>query len=1167
MSISLNTAQRLINGRENFKMNELGDELSITIGQNNKIDITKAEIMEPPNRPKHKALRANTGFEGLFKATIDKVDSWRTTGKLNRAQDAIEMNLGRVAGKFVNLHTLAGKTDLDFSKEIAEEKGSLTNGIAKELSAFKTEIESLVRSYGLNSKKMETQFLQRLINNLKKDNPAALNRLKAAVEVMASVPGKANSVMRDHEALVKQLDAMLEANMDGVVLPPLDVRTIPQKLLDGFKDLFSTEEQRVKKDLNKKLDGLEELCNVCGPEMDEINFKLKELRNNITFDNTKTIGDFAVLQEKLGSIIGETIRRGQEIAQDAIKMDLPKLPGELTGDKYRPQLVSAEIANRDLSKLFIYKNTTLAQTKSLRSQLDEKVDDVITEAINDRNQSKKLPKGARAVVQIAVNSTKDMTGKFVKAQQELKNIEMEFCAIVLAKQLAVKGDTPPGGVDAKAWSDACSVMTEHLLKAPGSLISAKDVSALNLVKANAAQFTEGLEGDAVKRLGKLFTRLDVNTAFTVLLPKPTPEQIEQFKQTGEKFMQENAEQFGKHLEEWRKSVPDTGITELNNRLDKVRAAPLTLDPAKLSRKSLGNTLSDLQTQIETIKSAYSYEIASHLSGIDDKQVRLDRRTELLAALKTELQGLMPLEADLQSMINMRVMGGLASEGLAELRQSCPENEDRAAWESDCNTIVDFIMENPKDVPDEKTVAVFEDLLGKFNQSPSTKIKDEEKVKLHNNLYNNLKEDLNSWKEYGLIMGMGSDSLNSMEHMDDVLQGVSKMTIARIRISDMVNLMGDSFIALTKAGLPNSHADELRSNLSEYTHKLMLLADGISRTDQTITEQLSQMREEAQESLSKTMYSFFPAMEFLAGKEADYLDKPAKFTVDQTRQVTDLRKTLFHAYTAVFDIARNVGTLGLDDVQDVSYLLKGLSLEDEALESRENDALGEIVKTSKYAGMSHKVDPENPSSQTEVTASMMEQSKAGMNVLLYMNNEKQTTKLFTQMRGLATALVEAKTLGLDPAVARSIERLFSEHVLIPDKGLKLDDLIPDKQKHENFIAQFDGLHQAIMQTGSTIQSFKLNVKSTQTSINMKAENYLKGCVMPKSLRTNLRVRASHDIDGKMSRILIGRSSKEEPRWYDVSLSKDTLTFTPVDDKSGKGVLAAPASNGGVRFPNV
>jgi hypothetical protein len=54
---------------------------------------------------------------------------------------------------------------------------------------------------------------------------------------------------------------------------------------------------------------------------------------------------------------------------------------------------------------------------------------------------------------------------------------------------------------------------------------------------------------------------------------------------------------------------------------------------------------------------------------------------------------------------------------------------------------------------------------------------------------------------------------------------------------------------------------------------------------------------------------------------------------------------------------------------------------------------------------------------------------------------------------------------------------------------------------------------------------------------------------------------------MSRILIESSLTKEPRWYDVSLSKNTLTFSPVDDKSGKGVLTAPVANGNARFPMV
>jgi hypothetical protein len=418
--------------------------------------------------------------------------------------------------------------------------------------------------------------------------------------------------------------------------------------------------------------------------------------------------------------------------------------------------------------------------------------------------------------------------------------------------------------------------------------------------------------------------------------------------------------------------------------------------------------------------------------------------------------------------------------------------------------------------------------------------------------------------------MERDSLNNMEHMSDVLESVSKMTTARIRISDMVNLMQDSFIALTKAGF--SHADELRSNFSEYTNKLMVYADATSFTNKA-TPELPRMRQETQESLSKAIHSFFPAMAFLSVKEQSYMDTPTEFTQDQTQQVTDLRNTLFNAYTALFDISRNVGKLGFDDLEGVSSLLEGRGLTQVDVLSRENAAIKELNTMNTYGKMSRMVDSNNP--LTRVTNSMMQESKALMGFRIQMDNEKPTTKLFTHTHRLTAALVEAKASGLNDAVARSIERMFSEHVLSPPEGLQLDRLIPDEKTRNNFIAQFGELHQALMQTCSTLQSFKLNVKSTQTRINIEAQNYLeKNVKIPfhpidtNSLQKSLRVVASHDIDGKMSRILIESSlTNKEPRWYDVSVNKNTLTFTPADDKSGSGVFTAPVSNGVARFPRV
>ena len=407
MSIGLNMNQAqdcLVRRQDGFKMNELGDERAITIGQ--KGQIVKAEIMDAPARPQHKPHKANTGLEGLFRATIDKCDWWHSAGKLRRTQDAIEVNLGRMAGKFVNLQALAGKSGL--SDDVVKQKNLLIDGISKELSAFETEVDSLVRSYGLNREDTEKLFLQRLINGLKKDNPSALNSMKAAVAVVARMPD-GNLVTRDHGALVRQFDKLLHASLPDVVAEPVDQRSGLQKLGDVFKGLFGSKEQRVGQLLREKLNGLEQLCKTGGPEMEEFTDQLRLLREGLNSETELTMEKFDAVREELDTIIGATIKRGKEIAEKALETESTKMAGELAVDKYQPQLVSAEEANRDLSKLFLYKNATLEQAKSLQSPLDQKADDLIRNFIRSQNQSPEMPKGARAVAQIAVNSVKDMT--------------------------------------------------------------------------------------------------------------------------------------------------------------------------------------------------------------------------------------------------------------------------------------------------------------------------------------------------------------------------------------------------------------------------------------------------------------------------------------------------------------------------------------------------------------------------------------------------------------------------------------------------------------------------------------------------------------------------------------------------------------------------------------
>jgi len=1163
MSIGLNTNEPRVQLRQdNFKMDELGGERPITIGKDNKI--VKAEIKDASKHPQHKPHTANTGLEGVFKATIDKFDWWHSAGKLRRAQDAIEVNLGRMAGKLVNLQALfVDEKVLDDTSlsNIRDEKNLLLKGIAAELSAFVTEIESLGRSYSLPREDTETLFLNRLINGLEKNNRNALNSLKAAVGVVATIPNN-NPVQLSHGTLINKFHVLLGDSVSGVVAEPVDQRTGLQKLGDALKSLFSTKEQNVRQKLHDKLNGLEQLCKTGSSEMVEFTNQLRSLRKDLNSKPELTMEAFDAAQKELDTIIGETIKRGKEIAEKALEMEPAKMPGQLPVDKYQPQLVAAKEANRDLSKLFLYKNATFAQAKNLQSPLDEKAEVFIRNYIRRQDQSLEAPKGARAVAQLAVNSVNDMTLKFVAARQELTSIGAELSAITLAKQLAAKGDTPPVGVDADTWREACSVMANHLLKAPGSLISDEDVPALHLIKANEAQFTEGLEGIAVQRFEKLFIRLDAITPFKVTVPKPSQQQIEEFKLNGEERMRENAEQFGAVMQKWQNSAPKTGIPELDRRLVALRT-PLALNSDKLDEASLRGTLSELKERITDIKSTYSYEMASALSGIGAKEARLDQRTKLFAALNTELQGLMRMEADLHGMINMRAMGQLASEGLDMLRQSCPEGVDRGAWESDCNAIVDFIMAHPHAIPGQETVATFERLLDTLNKSLSS---DNEADKNKVELYKSLKDDLTDWKDWGFIAGMKRDRLNNMGHMNDVLESVSKMTNARIRISDTVNLMHDSFIALTKAGLP--HADELRSNLAEYTRKLMDYADAQFDADKT-TVGIGLLREETQELLSKTVHSFFPAMEFLAEQEHLYEVNPGAFTVDKMQQMTDLRMTMTNAYEALFDISRNVGTLGLDASKWVSFMLAENDLTEEAALMHEVDALADSNNMGKFSKMSRVVTQENPLSQ--VLNSMIGGSNAEVQFRIHMGKSRQITKLLEHTMSLTKALAEAKANKLDPTVARSIERLFSYHVLSPTGALHLDSFFPDKTMRDNFENNFGKLHQSLIQTFSTLQSFNLNVTSTQTKINLEAQNYLRGCPdvtgLNKKSQANLEVVASRDYGGKMSRILIKTSKGEEPRSYEVSLIGNKLTFTPSGDKSDKNVFTALVSTKNGRFPNI
>jgi hypothetical protein len=503
-----------------------------------------------------------------------------------------------------------------------------------------------------------------------------------------------------------------------------------------------------------------------------------------------------------------------------------------------------------------------------------------------------------------------------------------------------------------------------------------------------------------------------------------------------------------------------------------------------------------------------------------------------------------------------------------LRQSCPKGEDRGAWESDCNAIADFIIAHPHDTPGEETVAVFERLLDILNNSLSTgRDEDQHKVKQ----YNNLKDDLIKWKDWGFAVGEGRDSLVYLEHMNDVRNSVSTMTNARIRIDDVLTLMQDSFISLTKVGFGVSHAEELRSNLNEYSYKLMAYADTVSRGNDA---GVALIQSEAQESLSKTIHSFFPAMEFLAEQEKRYEDNPSGFTLDQARQVADMGDTMLNAYEAIFDIGSNAFKLGSFNPSWVSPLHQSIDMTQSAFDLSGVKVSGrnyheaardkESDKIKMYDTMCN-MKPSNPIEETQVINALMQRSKARMNYFVEEHAGQHITKLFNCTRSLTKELVDAKSnTKFDSGVGRSIERLFSEHVLSPVGSFQLNSLFSKSKKASEFEQNFGKLHDAMIQSIMNIQLYKLNVKSTQARVNVEAEQYINTYS-----KNKVSVVASHDIRGKMSRILMKKSQKEEPRWYDVILSEEELTFAPTGGTRSKSDLTVPVSNENetVRFPMV
>ncbi|MBS1196631.1 MAG: hypothetical protein H6R18_416 [Proteobacteria bacterium] len=1158
--IGLNTAQALniLTAQNNaYKMDELGGQAVIVVDRHNLI--THAEAMTPPLGGQRKPSAPDRSgvniLQKLFKLVDKTFSGWCSKGKLSRAQEDIESHLGKISGKLYNLNRLQGKE----GGAVVRARAELLSDISSEIDKFNGEINMVANSYGIPRAEAEEIFINRLINSLHDSNPQALNHIKAALRPIVDMPvdahndADANPLMRDHAGFATKFKELITAKVpDEVIAQPIVPRSPLQRLEDTVLGIFGSKEQRLKLELRGKLNTLEALCTTHGPELQDIASGIQNLRSKLSDTTSLSMDQFDAIQHDVNSIIAQTIHLGKDIATKALAAETAAQIHQQVPNKYTPQLVNAEVANKKLYELLDSKGKTLDAIESGRSELDKDIKATIEKSLTDSTKSTSGVKGAKAVAQQAVNSVNDMTRKFVAVQNELNGLRTEIEAINLANILKEKRDTPPAGVDGGEWKKACLVIARHLADEFKVKVKEEDLPSLQLIQANKAHFTQGLGNAAEQKITNLFSRIDASRSFVFKVPAFTQSDIEALKERNISLMQEKIAPVNNKLMAYVSFSEklDTGNQTLNARLRELKeSAPFE----QMDLGTIHDTKEKVENLIASIKDAYAYEIADTLSSIDNSKNREISKNKLFESFQKEISLLTEIKSDLTGLLNMNEIESHV-EQLNSLKCYCPEGTNAEEWANDCNAIIDHLLKNNNAQPDSELKGTLYALLDKFNTSLIGAHDQDPRVKLNADICGGLKTN---W-DFDISSDMDPSVLGTADATLELCTEVNKMTSARIQTADLVTLFGDSAIAITQAGLPN--ADDIRACVAEFANKMTDYTDTLARGGAGVDLK----QREAKESLSKTIHAFNNVMFALADKERklEIAEQTGSkyFSKENIKAMTNLKSTMLNAYQTLFNIGQNAMTL--DNRVNVSLYLENKPADLVVKAMQNNDAL-EITSQLKSL-YNRKTETDNPEAVKENNKKDIAIATKQADFRLTTNSEKHFVKLYKQTSNLAAELVKAEENGLDKTVSQDIKKIFGNNSFKISTGLDLSGLIPDQKEFDKFENDFASLHGALGTMIATTTAFALNVHAIENKVSIEAEGFLRKHGPREMRNDSTKVLSLHALNSTMTKIFIATKANPGGKWYAVNKQGEGITFTH-SEKSKLVTSPFPAEVKETAFP--
>ena len=871
-TLRANRAQNAIEARQNaFTINEFGDVGIVDYNTLDKVDnnVTKDDVanllkgnavkVRNPNMPQrgpnpHDPRKVWKIYEP-FTSFIANLFNARTTGRANRLQHELELQLGRVAGNLVNMATHHAGGDHHL---VGKEAQKAVDAMA----AFVRQVEDFAKLYSIDAtnptavKDLIQKFATRLANSIKED-PTAVHQ----IYTMAKQWQVNKAELTQTDEVVMALRRAL-APHEAKALAAATAAAAAAKPAPAAKPLSPEEQRRLeraalKRDLANQITAAKALCTKAGEEMRVFDKAIDEVTNELkNLDDAKGLSgaNFRELVAKMDRTMKEIISKGRTI------VDVTRVKKQERLKEVQEELAKeyGDISDIDLEQT----NKTVKALLESNWETTDKLLVSLREGTFDPDSDANLRNLNTSDANSTVNHMNLVIKEFSSARAKLLNLRNRIEKFEMEELIETKAQTPPEGVDPTTWKEACHAVMKYVVNSPSDVLKEMTPAHLKVLQAHEKAFLENLSPSLTGAYKKIETHFAAIKGFVDL----TKEDALSLATTSFKACEQASTKWVSQL-----------LNDVETILEPIDPSPSEKKAAEVLKKYLDAAHFNLESRIqedvaESVdarqdgvffekdgKRCYLENSAFEILFFCFKKavgaiqgsiinmnvaklvnVRGEAYTEAREKVITELKVAMNPYVNAQRTMREVLLGN----ALTRIREGLPYIRSLslgATWEEECDYLENLIANVHKlDVEDVKDTCTFmlEVIRKKISDLDNSTDKEQRAaLGLLTKVEEKLSEDVGRLSQYG-----GKEGLYGDKDLTDALHLMDRLKLTYKRALDLQNLISNSLEVLPKhlnqlevawkkdfldsrivsvqAGALRPLADQLRTDYALYTQKVV-----------------------------------------------------------------------------------------------------------------------------------------------------------------------------------------------------------------------------------------------------------------------------------------------------------------------------------------------------------